>query len=168
MICVWLICLFSACSGTAETDKKDTTLVTKPSIALPENLNFAEHIAPLVYKNCSPCPRPDGMAPFSLLTWNDLKRKAKTIRLGVPARVMPPWPADPHYSSFVGELPLTETEIALLCAWIDKGCVKGDSTKIPAAPVFPKGSMLAPSCACAETATSNRHTPIISFMLRTA
>lgn len=135
-----LLLLF-ACTGENKADGNDT-VTKKPEIKIPDNVNFSEHIAPVIFKNCAPCHRPDGMGPFSLLTWNDVKRKAKTIRLVVPARVMPPWPADPHYSEFIGQLQLSETDIALLCAWIDKGCPKGDTTKLPPVPDFPKGSML--------------------------
>jgi len=112
------------------------------SAQIPDSLTYSEHIAPIIHKNCAPCHRPDGAGPFSLLSWQDVRRKAKTIRLVVPARIMPPWPADPHYSSFVGELQLSDKEIAMISKWIDKGCPIGDSAKIPAPPEFPKGSML--------------------------
>lgn len=133
--------LLLACTGDNKSGTTDSTAV-KTDFKIPDNVNFSEHIAPVIFKNCAPCHRPDGMGPFPLLTWNDVKRKAKTIRLVVPARVMPPWPADPHYSEFIGQLQLGEADIALLCAWIDKGCPKGDTTKLPPVPVFPKGSML--------------------------
>ena len=55
---------------------------------------------------------------------------------------MPPWPADASYTHFVDEKVLSQQEIDLIARWVDEGCVVGDSSKIPAPPVFPKGSQL--------------------------
>src|SRR5437016_3419025 len=67
------------------------------------NPTFAEDIAPVIFKNCAPCHRPGEAGPFSLLTYKDVAKKAKTIVAVTQARYMPPWPADPAYSHFIGE-----------------------------------------------------------------
>ena len=82
--------------------------------SLPETVTYAEHIAPLIYEKCVPCHRPDGAGPFSLLTYDDAKRKAKTIAAVTKMRYMPPWPADHDFRDFLGEKRLTKFQIDLI------------------------------------------------------
>lgn len=105
-------------------------------------ITFSEHIAPLIHANCTPCHRPGSAGPFSLITYHDVLRKAKTIKLVTGIRLMPPWPADRNYSNFVGEKGLSEQQIEMIAEWVDNGCPVGDSTRIPAPPHFPQGSFL--------------------------
>lgn len=137
-----VIPLLASCTGSdGNPGKKDSDSLFS-HVQLPEKITFSEHIAPVIYENCTPCHRTDGIAPFQLLHYSDLKKKSKTIRYVVSRRIMPPWPADPSYTHFVGEKTLPEETIALLCRWIDTGCPRGDSLKTPPPPEFPKGSML--------------------------
>lgn len=106
------------------------------------HITFSEHIAPLIHSNCTPCHRPRSVAPFSLISYQDVLRKAKTIKLVTGIRLMPPWPADKTYSRFVGEKGLTDAQIAMIAEWVDNGCPVGDSTKIPEPPSYPEGSFL--------------------------
>ncbi len=104
--------------------------------------NFSEHIAPIVFENCSPCHRPGEAGPFSLLTYEDVRRKAATVASVTASRYMPPWPADPVYSTFLGERYLEETEIELIQSWVENGSPAGDLSRVPEPPEFPEGSML--------------------------
>ena len=72
---------------------------------------FSEDIAPILAKNCSGCHNPKGIGPFSLLSYNQVKTKSKTIEYMTANRFMPPWPADQNYSHFLGERGLSQTEI---------------------------------------------------------
>ncbi|MCF8275295.1 MAG: hypothetical protein K9J17_01065 [Flavobacteriales bacterium] len=112
----------------------------KQAVELPEKVTFNQHIAPIIYTNCTPCHRPNGGAPFQMVTYRDVVKRAKMIRDVTADRYMPPWPADPHYRSFVGERFLSEQEIALLAKWADDGREEGEG-KAPEPPQFPKGSM---------------------------
>src|SRR5689334_20883923 len=58
-------------------------------------VTFNKEIAPIIYKNCSTCHRPGEAAPFSLLSYEDAVKKAKTIGKVTAARAMPPWKAEP-------------------------------------------------------------------------
>ena len=40
---------------------------------------FAADVAPIVYSNCATCHRPGQAAPFSLLSYDDVKRRATLI-----------------------------------------------------------------------------------------
>ena len=43
--------------------------------AVAEEITFSEHVAPVIYQNCVECHNPDGIGPFSLLTYEDVKRR---------------------------------------------------------------------------------------------
>lgn len=114
----------------------------RPAMKPEKQVTFSEDIAPIVFKNCSPCHRPDEAAPFSLLTYQDVLKKAKTIMLVTGSRYMPPWPADPSYSHFIGERRLSDEEIAMIQDWVLNDCPPGDPAKLPPVPEFPANSML--------------------------
>jgi mono/diheme cytochrome c family protein len=103
---------------------------------------FSEDIAPIIFKNCAPCHRPGEAGPFPLLSYDDVIKKAQTIAAVTKSRVMPPWPADPSYSHFVGERVLTDREIELISRWVQNGTPAGDPAKLPPQPEFPIESAL--------------------------
>ncbi len=107
-----------------------------------ENITFSKDIAPIIFKNCTSCHRPGEAGPFNLLTYNDVVTRSKLIKFVTGNRFMPPWPADASYSHFVNENVLTDAEIKLISAWVDQGCVQGDSSQTPPVPFFPVGSQL--------------------------
>ena len=94
-------------------------------------ITFSEHIAPIVYENCTPCHRPGEAGPFKLISHHDLAKRSKMIKEVVETRYMPPWPADKNYSTFLNEWGLDENEIQLIQAWVDQGAPIGDENKIP-------------------------------------
>src|SRR5262245_4012185 len=66
-------------------------------------VTFNKDVAPLVFRNCATCHRPGQSAPFSLLTYNDAKKRAKQIAEVTARRYMPPWlPEGPH-DQFIGD-----------------------------------------------------------------
>ena len=112
----------------------------KQAFNLPDKVTFNEHVAPIIHQNCSPCHRPNGGAPFQMLTYRDVAKRAKMIRDVTANRYMPPWPADPHYRSFVEERFLSDRQIALIAKWLESGREEGEGTA-PEPPEFPDGSM---------------------------
>ncbi len=109
---------------------------------LPDNVTFTEHIAPLLYKNCTGCHRDGGGAHFNLVTYSDAKRYGAASAFVMRERMMPPWPADPHYTEFVGQKVLSEREIRLMEKWVADGMKEGAIDKMPALPDYPKGSLI--------------------------
>jgi len=107
-----------------------------------EKITYSEHIAPIIYKNCTSCHRPGEAGPFYMLSYQDVVVRKQLIKKVTQNRFMPPWPADANYSHFVDEKVLTDKEIELIAQWIDEGCAIGDSAKIPPVPVFPYKSQL--------------------------
>jgi hypothetical protein len=93
---------------------------------------FNAQIAPILNANCVTCHRPDGIAPFSLLTYQDAQPRAAAIKAATAAHVMPPWYADPQYGQFKNARGLTQAQIDMLAAWADGGAPQG--TGAPPAP----------------------------------
>lgn len=122
-----------ACIGLAACNAKKE----KPA---PQDVNFAEHIAPLIYKNCSPCHRSGEAGPFPLMSYEQVAKRAKMISYVTAKRIMPPWPADAAYVHFSGERVLSAEEIQLIADWAAHGAPEGDKSKAPQPPQFYDGS----------------------------
>ena len=63
----------------------------------PQPVTFAKEIAPLLAEHCGACHQPGGAAPFSVLTWEEVRPWARAIRQAVRTRSMPPWKPEPGY-----------------------------------------------------------------------
>ena len=99
-------------------------------------VTFSDAVAPIVFKACSPCHRPEGVAPFSLLSYQDVTQHAAEIVQATRDRVMPPWKPEPGYGQFADERRLTDDQIATLRAWFESGAVEGDPARLPAPPAW--------------------------------
>src|SRR5438094_9729522 len=91
-------------------------------------VTFARDIAPIIYKNCSPCHRPGESAPFSLLGYEDVKKHAHQIADVTTRRYMPPWPPEPGYGDFVEERRLTTAAIRLIQEGVKQAAPAGTSS----------------------------------------
>jgi len=109
---------------------------------LPEKVTFTEHVAPILFQNCSRCHRPGEVAPFSLLTFDDARKRGKQIADVTAKRFMPPWHAEAGHLPFSNERRLDEDQIAVLSAWHRQGMTEGDAAKLPPAPKFTEGWQL--------------------------
>jgi len=94
------------------------------------DLTFAKDVAPIIHANCSPCHSNDGAAPFSLITYKDVAKRAKMIALVTANRYMPPWPADRNYAHFINEKALSEEQIETIKLWFENGCPPGDTANL--------------------------------------
>lgn len=103
-------------------------------------VNFTEHVAPVLYANCTGCHRPGGSAHFSLVTYADAKKYATANAYVTKNRIMPPWPADPHYTEFVMQRVMKDEDIQLLEKWVADGLQEGPADRLPALPAYPVGS----------------------------
>ncbi len=89
-----------------------------------------------------PCHRPGQPGPFSLITYNDVVKKAKMVKYVTSIRYMPPWPADHTYREFLNQKVLTDEEIGLIGKWVDEGKLFGDTADLLPPPNYPDGSQL--------------------------
>jgi hypothetical protein len=102
-------------------------------------VTFARDVAPIFYKNCAECHRPTMFAPMSLMTYDDARPWARSIKQKVVARQMPPWGADPAHGTFKNDPRLSQKDIDTIVAWVDAGAPKGEDKDLPAAPAFVDG-----------------------------
>ena len=100
---------------------------------------FSKDVAPIFYSRCVECHRPTMFAPMSLMSWEEARPWARSIRQRVAARTMPPWNADPNHGKFRNDPSLSAREIATITAWVDAGAPKGDDKDLPARPTFAEG-----------------------------
>lgn len=112
------------------------TFFTFAALAAP--VTFNKDIAPIIYRHCSSCHRPGEAAPFALLSYANVKKKAKTIADATESRLMPPWKAEPASFAYRDERRLSDAEIALIQAWVKGGLEQG-SGEAPAPPKFTSG-----------------------------
>lgn len=116
-----------------------------PAAQSPKNApTYNKDIAPILYRSCVECHRPNQVAPMSLLSYQESRPWAKAIKSKVTSREMPPWFADPHYGKFKNDKSLSQDEIDKLTAWADAGAPQGTGTA-PAAPQFAEGGWSHPS-----------------------
>jgi len=116
-----------------------TARVSPPVAAQKSAVTFSETIAPIVYANCVTCHRPGEAAPFSLITYEDVRRRGKLLVTVTQQRLMPPWQAAHGYGDFEGERRLADDQITAIAAWVDAGMPQGDLARMPPLPTFPDG-----------------------------
>jgi hypothetical protein len=107
-------------------------------------ITFSEHVAPIVFANCTPCHRPGEAAPFSLLSYRDVRPLAKAIATATASHVMPPWKAGPSDFPFANARQLSRDQIATIEKWVADGALEGDPAHLPALPNFTEGWQLGP------------------------
>jgi len=97
-------------------------------------VTFTRDVAPILFKSCVSCHRPDGAAPFPLLTYDDAKNRAAAIVAATRDRRMPPWKPEPGYGEFLDERRLTGDELSTLARWLEDGLIEGDPAQLPPSP----------------------------------
>ena len=105
-------------------------------------ITFSEHIAPIVFNNCTSCHRPGEAGPFALMSYDDVKKRGALIAAVTQSRYMPPWHAAPGYGDFIDVHRLTDEQIAQIKQWVDAGMPEGNPAKLPALPKFTEGWQL--------------------------
>jgi len=95
---------------------------------------FTRDVAPILYSSCVGCHRPGEVAPMSLLSYEDVRPWAKSIRAKVSSREMPPWGADPRFGRFKDDRSLSVAAIDTIAKWVDAGAPRGSAADLPPVP----------------------------------
>ena len=110
-----LFLLLPACREAGRTAHADTVLT------------FHRDIEPIVFNNCAlPCHHPGGAGPFSLITYEDVRKRAHQVAVVTGKRYMPPWPPEPEGPRFAGERRLSTDQIDRLRLWAEQGAAEGN------------------------------------------
>ena len=57
-------------------------------------VTFAKDVAPILQEKCQACHQVGSIAPMPLVTYDDARKVARSIKNKVSARLMPPWHID--------------------------------------------------------------------------
>src|ERR1700747_3794888 len=106
-------------------------LLSAGAVLSAADVTFSQTIAPIVYQNCVTCHRPGEAAPFSLITYDDVKKRGALIARVTQTHYMPPWHAAHDYGQFADERRLTDAQIAKIGDWVNQGMPEGDRSKLP-------------------------------------
>lgn len=94
-------------------------------------ITWSKDVMPIVQDRCLNCHRPGQVAPFSLMTYEQARPWAKSIREQVSNRKMPPYPGNPGAIPFHGDMNMTQEEIDTFVLWVDQGARQGNPTDLP-------------------------------------
>lgn len=102
---------------------------------------YYNRVARIMQDNCGECHRPGGVAPFSLLTYKEVKDRAAMIKYVVDRGIMPPWFAEdnPEHGPWKNDKSLSREDKADLYAWIEAGAPEGHRRDAPAPRTFASG-----------------------------
>src|SRR5687768_5453979 len=78
---------------------------------------FSKDVAPILYKNCSQCHRPNEVAPMSLMTYDEVRPWARSIKSKVLKKEMPPWGVGRSTLNFSNDRQMSEAEVAIITKW---------------------------------------------------
>jgi hypothetical protein len=94
---------------------------------------FAKNVAPIFQQKCQTCHRPGSIAPMSLITYEEVRPWARSIKQRVAAREMPPWHLDTTVGiqKFKNDRSLTTEQIDTITRWVDAGALRGDLNDLP-------------------------------------
>ena len=105
-------------------------------------VNFSEHISPLIYNHCTKCHREGEIGPFPMTNYAEVAANGSGIEYVTAIKYMPPWRPDHNYSHFMGENILTDAEIQMISDWVSGGMPLGNPDLEAPMPVFPTGSQV--------------------------
>ena len=95
-------------------------------------VTFAKDIAPILQRSCQNCHRPNGAGPMPLVTYEDVRPWARSIKtrtgIGPRAGVMPPWYIEKNIGiqGYKDDPSLSDEEIAKIAKWADSGAPLGN------------------------------------------
>jgi hypothetical protein len=106
------------------------TMLAGPST---KSVTFSKDVAPIFQAKCQSCHEPGSIAPMSLINYEGARPWARSIRLRVSARQMPPWHIDRGVGvqQFKNDMSLTDEQIDTIVAWVDQGALQGNPADMP-------------------------------------
>ena len=104
-----------------------------------KEVTFNKDVAPIFFKNCAECHRPNDIAPMALLNYKQARPWAKSIKEKVVSREMPPWSPDPAHGDFRNDKRLSQKDVDTIVAWVDGGAKEGNAKDLPPVPEMAKG-----------------------------
>ena len=118
-----------------------------PAAGAETEVTFSRDIAPILQRSCENCHRRGGGGPMALVTYEDVRPwarsiKDKTSRPDNDPERMPPWFIEKNVGvqRFKNDISLSREEIGRIAAWVDAGAPRGDPADMPPAIEWPSGT----------------------------
>ena len=111
------------------------TLAVEPGRAhkpITSPFTYSDDVFPILRDKCARCHVQDGVAPMSLMTYEDTVPWGESIRVELLAGHMPPWSVDAAPARFRNAQNLSAREMNVLLTWATGGTPFGDPAKTPA------------------------------------
>ena len=101
-------------------------------------VTFSKDVAPIFQAKCQDCHRPGAMGPMSLVSYQDARPWARSIKNKVASREMPPFHIDRTVGiqQFKNNPSLSAAEIDTIVKWVDAGAPQGNPADMPPARQF--------------------------------
>ncbi len=102
------------------------------------SVTFSKDVAPIFQRSCQGCHRPGSVAPMSLVTYDDSRPWARSIKRKTASREMPPWFIEKNIGiqKYKDDISLSDDEITTIAKWVDTGAPRGNPADLPPARVF--------------------------------
>jgi mono/diheme cytochrome c family protein len=110
-------------------------LVLAAPAAAAETPTFSKDVAPILQAKCQSCHQPNSIAPMSLMTFQEARPWARSMKERVSSRQMPPWHIDKSVGiqQFKNDMSLSDEQIDTIVRWVDGGAPQGDPKDLPPA-----------------------------------
>lgn len=109
------------------------------------DVTYYRDVLPIVVKNCAGCHSPGGLAPFSLIDYDDAHAYAGQVAIATDTDVMPPWPPAAGCGNFLNPRQLSAADKATFYAWFNQGSPAGNPADAPADLTPPERTLGTPS-----------------------
>jgi len=102
-----------------------------------KQVTFSKDVAPIFQAKCQSCHEPGSIGPMSLVTYQDARPWARSIKARVASRQMPPWHIDRSVGvqKFKNDISLTDEQVQTVVDWVDGGALEGNPADFKAKPV---------------------------------
>jgi hypothetical protein len=100
-------------------------------------VTFNKDVSPIFQAKCQSCHEPGSIGPMSLVTYQDARPWARSIKQRVQSRQMPPWHIDRSVgvTKFKNDMSLTDEQVETITAWVDQGALEGNPADFHPKPV---------------------------------
>jgi hypothetical protein len=111
------------------------TLLARAHPLYTTKITWSREVSRIVYSKCASCHR-EGGSSFSLMTFQEARPWAESIKQQVLTRRMPPWNAVKGFGEFKNDHGLAQEDIQIIAEWVEGGAPQGNPLYLPPKPDF--------------------------------
>ena len=139
LVCVWAIIVTAIALGVQRGEAHK---------AITSKYTYNDDVFPIVRDRCGSCHVTGGIAPMSLMTYEEAFPWAESIRAELVAARMPPWHAEEGFGEFKSAHTLSPKELDVILTWASGGNPRGAlDQKLPEVTLKNQWAMGAPDLA---------------------